>query len=146
MHVEEKSGAHIYTFDMVVIDMYDGSMTSFKQGASLTYVVHPGEKGNSVEVISSTTLPVGVLDEADCDIADINLSAGDAVVMVSDGISDMDTDGVMNRLLGNIHIGDSRKLVDEIVGKMLGQEDISPRDDVTVMAAVIGRSEKSGAA
>jgi len=99
-----------------------------------------------VEVISSTTLPVGVLDEADCDIADINLSAGDAVVMVSDGISDMDTDGVMNRLLGNIHIGDSRKLVDEIVGKMLGQEDISPRDDVTVMAAVIGRSEKSGAA
>ena len=143
---KKNQGRTFTTFDMVVIDMYDGSMTSFKQGASLTYVVHPGEKGNSVEVISSTTLPVGVLDEADCDIADINLSAGDAVVMVSDGISDMDTDGVMNRLLGNIHIGDSRKLVDEIVGKMLGQEDISPRDDVTVMAAVIGRSEKSGAA
>lgn len=143
---KKNQGRTFTTFDMVVIDMYDGSMTSFKQGASLTYVIHPGDKGNSVEVISSTTLPVGVLDEADCDVADISLSAGDAVVMVSDGISDLDTDGVMNRLLGDIHIGDSRKLVDEIVGRMLGQDDVSPRDDVTVMAAVIGKAEKSGAA
>lgn len=41
---KKNQGRTFTTFDMVVIDMYDGSMTSFKQGASLTYVVHPGEK------------------------------------------------------------------------------------------------------
>ncbi len=143
---KKNRGRTFTTFDMVVIDMYDGSMTSFKQGASLTYVLHPGENGNSVETISSTTLPVGVLDETECDVTNVNLAAGDAVVMVSDGISDMDTDGMMDRLLSEIHVGDSRKMVDEIVGRMLGQDDVSPRDDVTVMAAVLGRAEKSGAA
>ena len=52
----------------------------------------------------------------------------------------------MEHLLSEIHVGDSRKMVDEIVGRMLGQDDVSPRDDVTVMAAVLGRAEKSGAA
>lgn len=143
---KKNRGRTFTTFDMVVIDMYDGSMTSFKQGASLTYVLHPGENDNSVEIISSTTLPVGVLDETECDVTNVNLAAGDAVVMVSDGISDMDTGGMMEHLLSEIHVGDSRKMVDEIVGRMLGQDDVSPRDDVTVMAAVLGRAEKSGAA
>lgn len=142
----KNQGRTFTTFDMVVIDMYDGAMTSFKQGASMTYVVHPGKDGNTVDVISSTTLPVGVLDEAECDVKGVSLTAGDAVIMVSDGISDIDMDGAMNRLLGEIHIGDSRRMVDEIIGKMLGQSDVSPRDDVTVMAVVIGRNDKRGAA
>ena len=134
------------TFDMVVIDMYDGTMRSFKQGASVTYVIRPGDDGNEVRQITSTTLPVGVLDDAECDMADVELAAGDAVVMVSDGISDMDVSDRMQDVLQEIRVGDSRRMVDDILGAMIGQGDVSLRDDVTVMAAVISGSEKSSAA
>lgn len=134
------------TFDMVVIDMYDGTMRSFKQGASVTYVIRPGDDGNEVSQITSTTLPVGVLDDAECDMADVKLAAGDAVVMVSDGLSDMDVSNHMQDVLKGIRVGDSRRMVDDILGAMIGQGDVSLRDDVTVMAAVISGSEKSSAA
>ena len=134
------------TFDMVVIDMYDGTMRSFKQGASVTYVIRPGDDGNEVSQITSTTLPVGVLDDAECDMADVKLAAGDAVVMVSDGLSDMDVSDHMQDVLKGIRVGDSRRMVDDILGAMIGQGDVSLRDDVTVMAAVISGSEKSSAA
>ena len=134
------------TFDMVVIDMYDGTMRSFKQGASVTYVIRPGDDGNEVRQITSTTLPVGVLDDAECDMADVKLAAGDAVVMVSDGLSDMDVSDHMQDVLKGIRVGDSRRMVDDILGAMIGQGDVSLRDDVTVMAAVISGSEKSSAA
>lgn len=134
------------TFDMVVIDMYDGTMRSFKQGASVTYVIRPGDDENEVHQITSTTLPVGVLDDAECDMADVKLAAGDAVVMVSDGLSDMDVSDHMQDVLKGIRVGDSRRMVDDILGAMIGQGDVSLRDDVTVMAAVISGSEKSSAA
>lgn len=134
-------GRSFTTFDMLVIDMYDGAMTSYKQGAAATYILHPGKDGNSVKAILSTTLPIGVLDETDCDVETGRLEKGDAVIMISDGICDMDEDGSLQRVLREIRIGDSRRMVDEILGRMLGQDSLTPRDDVTVMAAVIDRSE-----
>ena len=76
----------------------------------------------------------------------MKLAAGDAVVMVSDGLSDMDVSDHMQDVLKGIRVGDSRRMVDDILGAMIGQGDVSLRDDVTVMAAVISGSEKSSAA
>ena len=136
-------GRTFTTFDMAVIDMYDGVLRSYKQGAAVTYIVRPGDDDNRLETITSTTLPVGVLDEADCDEMELKLAAGDAVVMISDGISDMDDDDRMEDILKNIRIGDSKKMVDEILGGMIGREDAYMRDDITVMVAVMGKSENS---
>ena len=131
------------TFDMVMIDMYDGVLKSYKQGAAVTYIVKGSGRENSVETITSTTLPIGILDDADCDVAERKLESGDVVVMVSDGISDMDDDDRMMQILGHVSTTDSKKIVDEILSGMLGQENAFMRDDVTVMAAVISKSEKS---
>lgn len=131
------------TFDMVMIDMYDGVLKSYKQGAAVTYIVRGDGRENSVETITSTTLPIGILDDADCDVTERKLESGDVVVMVSDGISDMDDDDSMVQILGHVSTSDSKKIVDEILGKMLGQENSFMRDDVTVMVAVISKSEKS---
>lgn len=136
-------GRTFTTFDMAVIDMYDGVLRSYKQGAAVTYIVSPGDDGNGLEIITSTTLPVGVLDEADCDEKEVQLAAGDAVVMISDGITDMDDDDRMTDILKKIYIGDSKKMVDEILGGMIGKEDAYMRDDITVMVAVVEKSENS---
>ena len=47
---------------------------------------------------------MGVLDDAECDMADVKLAAGDAVVMVSDGLSDMDVSDHMQDVLKGIRV------------------------------------------
>ena len=138
-------GRTFTTFDMAVIDMYDGVLRSYKQGAAVTYIVSPGDDGNGLEIITSTTLPVGVLDEADCDEKEVQLAAGDAVVMISDGITDMDDDDRMTDILKKIYIGDSKKMVDEILGGMIGKgkrsqavQDAIVRNKAVYFAAVGG--------
>lgn len=134
-------GRTFTTFDMVIIDMYDGAMTSYKQGASATYILRPSEEGNEIEEITSTTLPIGVMEGADCDIADDRLKDGDAVIMLSDGVADMDTDNTLVSVLKNLAIGDSRRMVDELLARILGQENVVMMDDVTVMAVVMSGNE-----
>lgn len=134
-------GRTFTTFDMVIIDMYDGTMRSYKQGASATYILRPTGNGNTVEEITSTSLPIGVMENADCDIADGRLNDGDALVMLSDGISGMDMDDRLKRVLEELSVGDSRRMVDELLARMLGHESAVMMDDVTVMAVVVSKSE-----
>lgn len=134
---KKNRGQSFTTFDMISIDLYTGSLQSFKQGAAGTYILHPKDKGNDIEVITSTTLPVGVLENADCEINEKNLMSGDAVVMISDGISDFGDESELKSVLSELRIGDSRKMADEIIGRMLGQEGSVVRDDATVMVVVL---------
>ena len=52
------------TVDMCVFNLYEGSCKFLKAGASTTFIRH----GEEVEKITSTTLPVGVMQniEIDC--------------------------------------------------------------------------------
>lgn len=134
-------GRTFTTFDMMIIDMYSGRAVSYKQGASPTYILHPGDGENVVEKIESTTLPIGILEDAECDASERTLAAGDAVVMISDGVQDVDTDGRLDKLLGAISVDDSRRLVDGLIGRLFDGDCTAMRDDVTVMAVVMGDAE-----
>lgn len=137
-------GRTFTTFDMVMIDLYNGEMTSYKQGAAVTYIIHPGKDSNSVKGITSTTLPIGVVDNVECDTAKTDLRDGDAVVMVSDGVTDMDVEDRLADILKNIKIYDGKKLVDDILSNIFGDRDAVMRDDVTVMAVVLCAAESCG--
>lgn len=137
-------GRTFTTFDMVMIDLYNGEMTSYKQGAAVTYIIHPGKETNTVKGITSTTLPIGVVDDVECDTAKIELCDGDAVVMVSDGVTDMDIEDRLGEVLKNIKIYDGKKLVDDILCNIFGDKDAVMRDDVTVMAVVLCAAESCG--
>lgn len=72
------------TVDMCVFNLYEGSCEFLKAGASTTFIRHGGE----VEKITSTTLPVGVMQNIEIDCVTRKLSDGDFVVMVTDGVMD----------------------------------------------------------
>lgn len=141
---EKNNGKTFTTFDLGIVDLYEGSLTTYKQGAAATYVVHAGVNENDVEIIRGTTLPIGVLSHIECDVSHARLCHGDAVIMVSDGIysgdGDDDYEGYLIDTLRSIDTGNSRDIVEEIISEMLCANQGSFNDDVTVIAAVIEKN------
>ncbi len=70
------------TVDMGVIDQYTGICDFIKMGAAPTFIRHNGW----VEMIKSTSLPIGILESVDYERITRKLCDGDMIVMVSDGI------------------------------------------------------------
>lgn len=80
-----KSGEESFsTLDMCVVDMYNGEAEFIKIGAASTYI----KRNNIIEVIRSTSLPVGILNNVDMEITRKKLKANDLVIMITDGIID----------------------------------------------------------
>ncbi|MGV2642527.1 stage II sporulation protein E [Clostridium perfringens] len=77
------------TLDMNKIDLYTGNAKFMKVGAIESFI----KRGNKVEVINSNTLPFGVLEEPDVDTVEKQVSNGDVIVSISDGILDIKNDG-----------------------------------------------------
>ena len=75
-------GESFSTLDMLVVDLHTGYGQFFKQGAATTFV----KRDKWVEVIQSTSLPVGAIPDDSLEMADRKLYNGDIVIMVSDGV------------------------------------------------------------
>ena len=76
------------TVDLFELDLLNGKGRFIKSGAAPSYVV----RGSSVYKISSRTIPVGIMKALDAEETTVDLSPGDLVVLVSDGITKDDGD------------------------------------------------------
>jgi stage II sporulation protein E len=82
-YLSEKNKGEIFaTMDMLIIDRYTGYGRLFKQGAATTYI----RRQDWVEEIKSTSLPMGVDENACCESAVKKFYDRDIVVMLSDGV------------------------------------------------------------
>jgi stage II sporulation protein E len=152
---EKNNGCSFTTFDMGVVDLYDGLFTIYKQGAAATYIVHSNrleneksynrqnnhatmqehkkDSGEYIEILRGTTLPIGVLPKAECDVIETKLEDDDIIVMASDGI--MDEDDFMKNVLNNIHSDSCKDILDDIITDLLCKCGGRLRDDVTIIVA-----------
>lgn len=73
---------HPVTVDMCVVDKYLGVADFIKLGAAATFIKRDGY----VEIIRSTSLPIGVLEKTDYDCASKKLYDEDLIIMISDGV------------------------------------------------------------
>ena len=71
------------TVDLLDFDLITGKARFIKSGAAPSFVV----RGTNVYKISSKTIPVGIIRTLDAEETSIELSAGDLVVLISDGIT-----------------------------------------------------------
>ncbi|HEY8393120.1 MAG TPA: SpoIIE family protein phosphatase [Capillibacterium sp.] len=71
------------TLDLLLIDRFSGEVELFKVGSAPTYV----KKGREVQVIRSTSLPMGIVPQVEPEYYRDFLADGDLVVMVSDGVA-----------------------------------------------------------
>ncbi|WP_370831554.1 stage II sporulation protein E [Clostridium sp.] len=99
------------TLDMNSIDLYTGEIEFIKVGASMSFI----KKGDEVEVINSSSLPFGILDDINIIPIKKKVKQGDIIVTISDGVIDVDK--------GNI--GDYSWIVDYLKGEQNNPELIS---------------------
>lgn len=123
--------------DMALLDQYSGICQFLKLGAACTYI----KRGNWVECIKSTSLPMGVLEDVDVETITKKLYNGDFVIMISDGIVEAlqaeDKEEAMGRVIMDIKTSNPREMAVEIMGRALVMSEGVPLDDMTVICTGI---------
>lgn len=130
------------TIDMSVFDLYTGKCEFVKAGASMTFV----KRQDKVEVIKSTSLPIGVMARLETDNREITLASGDLVIMVTDGVLDALPTGeqeiVLKKIIEGTQKANLKELAHHILEQVLVCSGENPMDDMTVLVAGIWSLEK----
>lgn len=121
------------TVDLMELDMVRGSAKFLKSGAAASYIIRQG----SVYCVNAQSMPVGITKEASPTELFFNLSAGDIVLMVSDGVAEDKSDGKwIAELLGMLEHSSPKSLADAVMDKAI-KEKGKISDDMTVLAVKI---------
>ena len=130
---------HYSTVDMTIFDLYTGTCEIVKAGASSTFI----KKSGQIEHLSSSSLPIGVVNRIEIDAATRQLDDGDFVIMVTDGVLDALPVGEQDILLETIIQGtdmcNPKELAHHVLEQVLAWTGKEPMDDMTVLAAGIWR-------
>lgn len=125
------------TIDMSIFDLYSGSLELVKVGASTTYI----KRGQRIERISSTSLPIGVVQCLEIETVKRTLNSGDFVVMVTDGVLDAlpvgEQDILMDMIIGGTNLNNPKEMAHHILEQVLEWSGEEPLDDMTVLVAGI---------
>ena len=121
------------TVDVSIFDLYEGSCEFVKAGASTTFI----KRGEVVEKISSTTLPIGVVQDLDLEIEHRKLQSGDYVIMVTDGVLDAlpagEQESCLSSFIQESKIVNPKELAHHIMGRVLERSGEVPVDDMTIL-------------
>lgn len=135
--VLEGENASPATVDMGIIDMYSGMCDFMKLGAASTYV----KRGDWVEAIRSTSLPIGGSDSPDIESTAKKLYDGDFVIMMSDGIVEsaarQNKEDILGRIILEMESGKPQDMANEILDRALEELGEEKEDDMTVFVTGI---------
>ena len=124
------------TLDLTGVDLYTGKVTLKKAGAPATFV----RKNGRVMVREMPSLPVGILNGVKFSSDTVNLSSGDMVVMVSDGVI-TDDEKWLEKLIRSWNEGSTQELARAVVDEAIKRRGDSPDDDITALAIRITDNE-----
>ena len=125
------------TIDLCTVDLYTGTCELLKIGASTTFIRHEGQ----VETIRSTSLPVGVMQNVDCEHTQKKLRSGDFIVMVSDGVLDALPSGraeeTMEEWISQSQTMCAKEFAAELLERVLEEQSNRAEDDMTILVGSI---------
>lgn len=120
--------------DLCVVDLKNGIADFIKLGASIGFVKHI----THTSIIKCESLPVGIIKEIKPVVNKVVLSAGDTVVLCSDGITDtFESEEIFCEFINNIESVNPQDIANEILemAKTNCENDI--KDDMTVLVGRI---------
>jgi stage II sporulation protein E len=125
------------TIDMSIVNLFTGMCEFIKIGAAATFI----KRGDWVETIASTTLPIGMFGSVDYDTVTKKLYEGDIVVLLTDGVLDCipgeKKEAFIEQLLLETKSTNPQEIANRILDKTLSQSNYVPMDDMTVITAGI---------
>lgn len=123
------------TIDMSVIDLHTGMCNFIKIGAAATFI----KRKDWVEVITSTTMPIGILNDVDMDGVSKKLYDGDYIIMVSDGVLDCikepEKEQYLSKFISRMKRTTPQQIAEELLEHAVEQNDHIAIDDMTVLVA-----------
>lgn len=130
-----KSGEEsLATLDCACIDLFTGKCEFYKAGAPKSYIVKP----NSISRCELSSMPAGILRGIEFAKRTTVLNVGDEIIMMSDGITDIDTDRLEEFIATDEGLSPNEK-AQSILDFALEQSDELHRDDMSVIVAKVGK-------
>lgn len=126
------------TMDMTIVDLYSGVTEFVKIGAATTFI----KRKDYVELIGSTSLPVGILNKVDIETQKKQLKDGDMIIMVTDGILDADKnqlnrEDTFKQFIGEINSNNPQYMAETLLEKAQNLICGEIKDDMTIIVARI---------
>lgn len=127
------------TLDLGIIDLKKGMLETIKMGACSTYIKRDVD---DVDLISSSSLPVGILSDIKLDRKTVKINKGDYIIMVSDGILDAGKNNNMGDnwliyFLKTIETTNPKEIANLILDRALEIQNGSVEDDMTVLVSKV---------
>ena len=127
------------TLDLGIIDLKKGYLETIKMGACSTYIKRAN---GEVDLISSSSLPVGILSDIKLDRQNVKVKDGDYIVMVSDGIVDAGKnknlgDNWLIYFLQKIDTTNPKEISNLILDRALDIQNGEVEDDMTALVTKI---------
>lgn len=117
--------------DIGMIDLNSGNADIVKIGSPVGFIL----SGNTVKVLETTSLPLGILDSVRPDTAQYTLSANDVLLFISDGISDaFGSTADLYETLRTLPAHNPQQLVDCLLERALQAYNGIAKDDMTAVA------------
>jgi stage II sporulation protein E len=124
------------TLDVTSVDLYTGKTTLRKAGAPMTFI----KKGGRVFAREMPSLPAGILNGIKFSADTVNLTTGDMVVMVSDGVITGD-EKWLEKLIRTWNEGSTQELAQAVVAEAIRRRGEIHDDDITALAIRITENE-----
>ncbi|NLK97585.1 stage II sporulation protein E [Defluviitalea saccharophila] len=126
------------TLDMTIIDLYTGVAEFVKIGAASAFL----KRGDTVEIIGSSSLPVGMLNNVDIDMTKKKLKDGDIIIMVTDGVLDSKKDIIekekwFSEVLKGLDITQPEYIAEYLLNIAKENSEKEIEDDMTVLVAKV---------
>lgn len=138
MNLKNRDG-RFSTMDIAAVDLYSGVCHFLKAGAAATFI----KRDHWVEAISSTSLALGLMQQADFESATKKLYEGDYLIMVTDGVLDAlpqdNPEELMKEIILQVNAAAAQELGRGILEKVLSYSGYRAADDMTVLAAGLWR-------
>ena len=120
------------TIDIAAVDLYSGRVDLYKAGAAPTFIRRHKRTG----YVDSASLPAGILSSVEFEKSSLQLSAGDLIVMVSDGATTSGTDWIRHTI-DRFEGDDLQSLCEDITTTARLKRSDSRDDDITVLAGIL---------
>ncbi|GLG02380.1 stage II sporulation protein E [Alicyclobacillus hesperidum subsp. aegles] len=135
------------TLDMALIDLFNAKAEFLKVGSAPSYV----KRGNDVIEITGSNVPIGILQDIEVQAIEQQLYPGDILILVSDGLYDAplhryDGDSWLKKVIADLTVMEPQAIADELIEHAVRMNHGLVRDDMTVVVAVVERSQEEWAA
>lgn len=125
----------ISTVDAVTVNLYTATADFYKSGAAVSYI----RRGNEIFVIKEESLPIGIIRNITPAHTRVNLSPGDIILMVSDGVTGEDCGWINDELL-SWSTNSMEDLALHIASLAALRSDKNTCDDITAAALKISKA------